>query len=262
MAMNMDAVLRIAAKVTGLQDLGALEKGLQGAEKAAGAAQSGFKAMVNSAAWQGAAAAATGLSVAIGLSVRAAMDFEESLAEVRKVMDGLDSQEALSNIKQDILDLSSQMPITAKGFAEIYAAAGAAGITAREEVKSFAEMVAQVATAFDMTAADAGRSLAQIQVSLGLTIPEVRDLADQMNYLENNVANVSASALVEFMTRAGAVGKMAGLAGNETAAFGAAMISAGIQTDVAATSFSKLVQALSKGPSMTDRQVDALGRLG
>ena len=61
MAMNLEAVLKIAAKVTGLNDLGALEKGLIGAERAAGAAKGGFKAIIDSSAWQGAAVAAAGI---------------------------------------------------------------------------------------------------------------------------------------------------------------------------------------------------------
>ena len=260
MAMNLDAVLKIAAKVTGLQDLSALEKGIQGAEKAATAAQGGFKAMLNSAAWQGAAAAAAGLGVAIGLSVRAAIQFEESFAGVRKVVDGLETPAALNEMKQEIIGLSTQMPITAQGFADIYAAAGASGI-AKGEIKEFAILVAQVATAFDMTAEEAGRALAQMRVSLGLSTKEVASLADTMNYLDNNTG-ASAAQLVEFMNRSGAVGKMAGLSAQQTAGFGAAMIQAGTHTEVAATSFNNMIKALSKGPSMTERQVSALGRLG
>ena len=69
------------------------------------------------------------------------------MADVRKVVDGLDTPKAFAEINQDILELSSNMPITAKGFAEIYAAAGQAGI-AREDLKQFAEQVAQVSVAF------------------------------------------------------------------------------------------------------------------
>jgi TP901 family phage tail tape measure protein len=260
MAMNLDAVLRIAAKVVGLEDLGALQKGLVGAEKAAGEAKAAFAGVVNSASWQAAAAAAAGFGVAIGLSARAAMDFESSMADVRKVVDGLESPKAFAEMKAEILDLSRQMPITAKGFAEIYAAAGQSGI-AKAELKDFAVTVAQVAVAFDMTAQEAGRSLAQLKVALGLTTPELRDLADAMNFISNNTGATAAN-LVEFMSRAAATGKIAGLTGQQTAAFGAAMIQTGINTEVAATSFNNMIKALSKGPSMTDRQVSALQRLG
>ena len=260
MAMNLEAVLKIAAKVTGLNDLGALEKGLIGAEKAAGAAKGGFKAMIDSSAWQGAAVAAAGIGVALGLSVKAAIDFEESMAEVRKVVSGLESPKALQEIQQEILGLSREIPITAKGFAEMYAAAGQAGIP-REELRAFAVDVSKVAIAFDMTAAEAGNAMAKLRTNLGLTQPELMDLADAANYLSNNMAS-TATEIVEFMLRSGSAGKQAGLSAEQTAAFGSAMVASGAQAEVAATSFNNMIKALSRGPSMTERQISALVRLG
>lgn len=260
MAMNLEAVLRIAAQVTGLENITKLEKGLQGAEKAADSAKQGFKAVLNSSAWQATAAAAAGFGVAMGVAVKAAIDFESSMADVRKVVDGLENPKAFDEMKAEILDLSRQMPIAAEGFAEIYAAAGQSGI-AKNELKGFATMVAQVAVAFDMTANEAGTALAQMKVALGLSTEEVRGLADAMNYVSNNTGS-TASSLVEFMSRAGSAGKIAGLSAEQTMAFGAAMIQTGVQSEVAATSFNNMVKALSKGPSMTDRQISALSRMG
>jgi TP901 family phage tail tape measure protein len=260
MAMNMEAVLRIAAKVTGLQDLGVLEKGLLGAEKAAGGAASGFKAMVNSAAWQGMAAAAAGLGVAIGLSVKSAIEFESAMAEVAKVVDGIDTPQGMKEIRAEIFGLSREIPIAAKGFAEMYAAAGQAGVP-RKELRQFAIDVSKVAIAFDMTAAEAGTAMAKLRTNLGLTQPELMKLADAANYLSNNMAS-TASEIVEFMLRSGAAGKQAGLSAEQTAAFGSAMIASGAQSEVAATSFNNMVKALSRGSSMTARQTSALVTLG
>lgn len=260
MAMNLDAVLKIAAKVTGLTDLGALEKGLVGAEKAANAAKSGFKAMVDSSAWQAAAAAAAGLGVGIGLSVKSAIAFEESMAEVRKVVEGIDTPQGLKEIRNEIFELSREIPITQKGFAEMYAAAGQAGVP-RAELKAFATDVAKVAIAFDMTAGQAGDSMAKLRSNLGLTQPELMKLADAANYLSNNMAS-SGAEIVDFMLRAGAAGKQAGMSAEQTAAFGSAMLSSGAASDVAATSFRNMVGALSRGASMTARQTEALVTLG
>jgi hypothetical protein len=115
--------------------------------------------------------------------------------------------------------------------------------------------------AFDMTAEESGRAMAKMRNALGLTQPEVVSLADALNYLSNNTASTAAE-LVDFTQRSAAMGRMAGLTGEQTAAFGAAMISAGVETEVAATSFNNLVRALSRGASMTARQESALQRLG
>jgi TP901 family phage tail tape measure protein len=260
MAMNFDAVLRLAAKVVGLEDISKLEKGLSKVEKGAGEVKSAFGAVAGSAMWQAAAAGAAVFAAGVGYAVKAAIDFESSMADVRKVVSGLESPEAFRQMQLEILELSNTMPIAAAGFAEIYAAAGQSGI-AKAELKDFAVLVAQVSVAFDMTAQQAGTALAQMKVALGLTTGELRDLADGMNYLSNNTGSTAAT-LVEFMSRAGSVGKIAGLSAHETMAFGAAMIQSGVQSEVAATSFNNMVKALSKGPSMTERQVDALRRLG
>jgi hypothetical protein len=262
MAMNFDAVLRISAKVLGVEELSKLEKAISGTEKTAKDASAAFSAVAGSKIWQVAAAGATAFLGGMVLATKAAIDFESSMADVRKVVDGLESPEAFREMQHEILELSNTMPIAASGFAEIYAAAGQSGV-AKDDLREFAIAVAQTAVAFDMTAEQAGRAMAQMRSALGLTTPELVLLTDAINELSNDSRGaLTAGDLVEFMTRVGAFGKLAGLSAEQTAAFGAAMIQTGVQTNVAATSFRNMVSALSKGPSMTDKQVDALRRLG
>ena len=258
--MNLDAILRIKANVTGADAVQSLGRAVGAVGKAADGAKASFKNVVSSSSWQAAAAAAAGVGVALGTSVKAAIDFESSIADVRKVVDGINTPQGLKAIRTEILDLSKQMPITAEGFAQIYAAAGESGI-ARGEIREFAKNVAQMAVAFDMTAEEAGNAMAKLRSALGLSQPDVVKLADAMNYLSNNTAS-TASQLTNFVLRSGAVGQMTGLSAQQTAAFGAAMIGAGIETEVAATSFNNMVKALTRGSSMTERQESALRRLG
>jgi len=262
MAMNLEAVLRIAAKVVGVEEISKLEKGITGAEKAAGSASAAFKGVANSAIWQAAAAGAAVFTAGIGLAVGAAMRFETSMADVRRVVSGIETPEAFAEISAEILNLSNQMPIAADGFAQIYAAAGQSGI-ARDEIKEFAVAVAQTAVAFDMTAEQAGTAMATMRSALGLTTPELINLTGAINELSNQSQGaLNAGQLVEFTTRVGAIGSIAGFSGEEMAAFGAVMMQNGQQAEVASTGFRNLVSALSKGPAMTDKQVDALRRLG
>jgi len=85
MAMNLDAVLRVAAKVVGLQEVTGLEKAIAKVDKAAGEMQTAFKGVINSAAWQGAAVGAAGIVAGLALSTRAAIEFEAAMADVRKI---------------------------------------------------------------------------------------------------------------------------------------------------------------------------------
>jgi TP901 family phage tail tape measure protein len=259
-ALNLQSVVRIAAEVTGLESITKLEKGIEGADKAARSAKDGFKAVVSSELFKAAAVTAAALAAAIGLSTKAAIEFDSAMADVRKVISGLDTPAGLKEIRNEIFELSKQMPITAKGFADIYAAAGQAGIP-KAEINDFARSVGQIAIAFDMTAEEAGTAMAKLRTSLGLTQPELIGLADAMNHLSNNTAS-TAKQVTEFVLRSGTAGKAAGLSAEQTAAFGAAMISTGAESEVAATSFNNMVKALSRGSSMTERQTSALSRLG
>jgi TP901 family phage tail tape measure protein len=260
MAMNLEAVLRIAAKVVGVEEISKLERAIGGAEKTAKDAKTSFAAVVNSATWQVAAAGAAGIGVALGTSARAAMDFESAMADVRKVVPGLESAEGLKEMKQEIIGLSKELPVSAEGLAAIMAAAGQSGIP-REELADFTRQAAQMGVAFDITADEAGTAMAKLRTSLGLSQPEVVDLADAMNFLSNSMAS-SAAEVNNFMLRAGAVGKQVAMTTEQTAALGSAMIAAGAEPDVAATSFRNLIRALTKGESATAKQAAAFKALG
>lgn len=260
MAMNLDAVLKIAAKVTGEEGVKKLAGAIATVEDKAEGLKKSFKSFTGSALFQGMAVAAASLTAALGLSVKRAIDFESALADVRKVVDGLDTPAGMQALQQEIFDLSRQLPITATGFAQMYAAAGQAGIP-RQELRQFAEDVAKVAVAFDMTAEEAGTAMAKLRTNLGLAQPELMLLADAINTLSNNMP-ATAREITEFALRAATAGKAAGLSAEQTVAFGAAMIASGAQSEVAATSFNNMIRALSRGASMTERQVSALVTLG
>lgn len=259
MALNLESVFRITTKVRD-EGLANLAKGLERVDTAGNAAKKTFSGAINSGAWQGAAVAAGAVLLALGSAVKTAIEFETSISAVRKVMEGLETPQGLKEVRQEIIGLSREMPVAATGFAQIYAAAGASGI-AREEVRAFAIDVAKMSIAFDMTAEEAGTAMGKLRTSLGLTQPQVVELADAMNYLDAN-GNSAARELVNFTLRTGAVGQMAGLSAEQTTAFGAAMIGAGVEVEVAATSFNNMVKALSRGASATARQESALKRLG
>lgn len=264
MAVSMDALLRVSAKVQGKADLHALGGVFGNLQSAVGGATSALQGFAREKSWRDSMAAktATVAAFAAGLvfATKSAVDFESSMSDVRKVVEGIKTPRDFALLRGEIMQLSQELPISAKGFADIYAAAGQSGI-ARGELRQFAELVGRVGVAFDISMEEAGVALSQLKVALNLSNAELALMADAMNHV-SNVTGASAAQMVEFMGRAGSVGKLAGLSGQQTMAFGAAMIQAGTDTEVAATSFRNMLQALSKGPSMTDRQINALGRLG
>ena len=218
-----------------------------------------MKSMLNSKAFQGLAVAAASVATAFGLAAKSAVEFEDKMADVLKVMDDMSKSE-VKRLKQEIIDLGQILPIPIQGIADIYAAAGSAG-EAREEMRQFALDVGHVATAFDISADEAGRSMGKMKAALELSQDEVRLLFDAINELGNSITGTSRD-VINFMNRAAGAGKALGLTGEQTAALGAAMIDTGTESRVAASSLRALTGALLAGSSMTEKQISALSRLG
>jgi TP901 family phage tail tape measure protein len=199
-----------------------------------------------------------GVTQGIQGTVGAAMSFESAFADVRKVVEATDDQ--FQNMELSIRKMSTQLPTTANDLAALYAAAGESGV-ATEDLNTFALMAARVGIAFDMTAGEAGDSLAKLKTQLGLTVLETGDMADAINHLSNNMAS-KAKDVTEYMLRVGALAEMGGFAKEEIAAIGSAMIAAGATPETAGTAMQNVVKAMTRGKFAKKEQRDAAKAMG
>lgn len=206
-------------------------------------------------------AAAAGYLLARGLAspISSAIEFESAMADVRKVVD-FPTPQAFKQMGDDIIAMSRRIPIAAQGLAEIVAAAGQAGI-AGDELTEFTEGAAKIGVALDISAGEAGDAMAKLRTALGYSNQEVFLLADAMNHLSNAQAS-SAAEILDVVRRVGAQAQLYGYSAEQTAAFASAMISAGAESEVAATSFRNMGMALTRGASATKRQDAAFKELG
>ncbi|EBX7283626.1 phage tail tape measure protein, partial [Salmonella enterica subsp. enterica serovar Anatum] len=176
----------------------------------------------------GAAAAGTAVLGALVLPVNAAIGFESKMADIRKVVDGLDDKKAFAQMSDDILTLSTQLPMAAEGIAEIVAAGGQAGI-ARGDLMQFANDAVKMGVAFDTTAEESGQMMAQWRTAFRLTQEDVVVLADKINYL-GNTGPANAKKISDIVTRIGPLGGVAGVASGEIAAMGATIAGMGVES--------------------------------
>lgn len=190
---------------------------------------------------------------------QAAIDFESSMADVKKVVD-FDTPQQFKEMGNDILEMTKTIPMAAQDLAQIVAAGGQSGI-AREDLTGFAESAAKMGVAFDISAGQAGDMMAKWRTAFKMNQTEVVDLADKINYLGNTTA-ASAPLISDVVTRIGPLGEVGGVAAGEIAALGASMVGSGIQSDVAATGLKNMILALTAGESATKSQVGALSELG
>lgn len=199
-----------------------------------------------------------GATAGIRGTLGAAIDFESAFADVRKVVDANDEQ--FANMSRTIKQMSRELPLTAVEISQLFAAAGESGV-ATNELKAFSEMAARVGIAFDMSAGEAGDSLAKLKAQLGLTVAETGEMADAINHLSNNMAS-KASSITEYMLRVGKFAEMGGFAKEQIAAIGSAMISAGAQAETAGTAMMNVVRKMTTGEFAKKDQREAAKALG
>ncbi|EFP8244780.1 phage tail tape measure protein [Shigella flexneri] len=207
----------------------------------------------------GAAGAGTAVLGALALPVKSAIALESKMADVRKVVDGLDTPEAFKAMTEQVRDLSTELPMSAEGIAEIVAAGGQAGI-ARDELMQFTDDAVKMGVAFDTTAEESGQMMAQWRTAFKLTQGEVAGLADKINYL-GNTGPASAKKISDVVTRIGPLGSVAGVASGEIAAMGATIAGMGVESEIAATGIKNFMLSLTARDSATKSQKKVLRSL-
>lgn len=207
----------------------------------------------------GAVAAGTAILGALAMPINSAIGFESKMADIRKVVDGLDDKKAFAQMGDDILTLSTKLPMAAEGIAEIVAAGGQAGI-AKNDLMQFASDAVKMGIAFDQTAEESGQMMAQWRTAFKLTQDDVVVLSDKINYL-GNTGPANAAKISEIVTRIGPLGEIAGVASGEIAALGATIFGMGVEPEIAATGIKNFMKALTSGAAATKSQKIILRKL-
>ena len=199
----------------------------------------------------------------VGLPIKQAMDFESTMADIKKVVnppDGADPNSFFKGLGNQLLKLSTEIPYTANELGSIMAAAGQAGI-ANKDLVQFTTTAAKMGVAFDITAEQAGQSLAEMRSGFNMTLPEVTALADKINFLGNN-SPAAAANIMDIVQRIGPLGAVANVASGEIAALGATLRGMGVPNEIAATGIKNLMLTLTAGSAATKAQKKTMAQLG
>lgn len=236
---------QLKAIITAVDQLTGPMKGMQRQLK-------GFQKEFSSLA-VGATAIGASILGALAIPVNQAIKFESTMADIRKVVDGLDNADAFRKMSQDVIDLSTKLPITADGIGQIVAAAGQAGI-ARSELVGFAEDAAKMGIAFDQTAEESGQMMATWRTAFKMTQKDVVGLADKVNYL-GNTGPASAAKISEIVTSVGSLAAVNHVSTGNLAALGATIAGMGVQSEVASTGIQNFMLSLSNANTGNAKKV-------
>jgi TP901 family phage tail tape measure protein len=193
---------------------------------------------------QGAQLAGVGAALTLPMmgATQQAIRFETAFADVAKVVD-FPSPQGAQDFQNDLMRLSNQIPLTAVQLTDIAAAAGQAGI-AFNELVPFTRDAAQMAVAFDITAMQAGQSMAVLRNIFGLTQEGVVGLGDSVNALSNKMASAEPDIL-NVLQRVGGTGRAIGMTAEQIAALGSAMLSTGAAPEIVSTGLNAMLTRLS-----------------
>ena len=193
------------------------------------------------------------------LSLKTAMSFETSMAEIDKTVD-FASSNGLANMRKELQALTTQIPQTFEELAAVTATGGQLGI-AEKDLVHFTEVMAKMGVAFDIPAQQAADSMAKIANVFQIPIENIDRLGDAINTLSNNTP-ATAAQLIDSLQRVGGVAKVFGLSEDATLGLTGALIAMGKPAEVASTAVNSLLTSFSTLDNATKSQLIGFEQLG
>ena len=218
---------------------------------------------------KGAVAAAGGVAAGVVNTTKEAVAFESEMLDVTKYVSGLTDdngkvvKENYDEMSKGILDLSTQIPYTAEELTRLAAAAGQSGKNMDDLLgkEKFLKDVAEMGTAMDISADQAGDWAAKWEVAFDTDHEGVMKLADQINYLGAHYATTAAE-IAQTVNDTGSLGMIAGMDTDQTAALSTALLAMGVNSNTVATSIRRMYTNLTMGSKATKAQHEAFEELG
>lgn len=199
---------------------------------------------------------------ALGASIKLAADFD---AAVQGAVRGLDlAGSEVEEFKTEIQGLQKELlnQFTSTELANIATSAGKLGI-AREELSEFTKGIAQLAVATDQAdnIEDLATNAAKISSVFKLTVADTHEYLAAVNKLDDASSSTS-NQILDFTQRVAGISAASKLAATDVAAFGATLVSSGIEPAVAATYFNKYLTVLGSATNLSNEAQESLAAMG
>lgn len=177
----------------------------------------------------------TGIVAAGALSVKAAVDIDTSLTNVRKTVDG--TEQDYQRLKESAIEFSKTNAVSAAQILDIQALGAQLGFSI-DELETFGEVVSGLDIATDMDADTAATEMAQFANITGMAHDQVSNYASSLVALGNSTATTE-SAISSMAQRVGAAGTQVGMSQADILGLSAALSSLGIEAEAGGTAISK-----------------------
>ena len=170
-------------------------------------------------------------------ALTSAVSFESAFAGVRKTVDA--TEQELEQLRQGIIDLSTEMPQSASAIAAVSEAAGQLGIKT-ENILDFTKTMIMLGDATNLSSEEAASSLARLANITQMPQDQFESLGSTVVALGNNLATTE-SEIVSMGLRIAGAGAQIGLTEAQILSFAGALSSVGIAAEAGGSSISKVM---------------------
>lgn len=174
----------------------------------------------------------------------AAIDYESAFTGVKKTVDATD--EEFNALYESILDLSTEIPVTASEIAGVAEIAGQLGIELGENGESllnFTEVMIALGQATNLSSEEAASALAKFANVTDMAEEDYSRLGSVIVDLGNNYATTEAD-IVSMATRLASTGTITGLSQSQIMAVATALSSVGIEAEAGGSAVSKMLKMM------------------
>lgn len=186
-----------------------------------------------------ASVAALGLSSSV-LKVNA--DWERAFADVERTTDATGG--AIERLREDLIQLTTEMPVSFQDITAIATLAGQLGIASRE-VSDFTELVAKFSATTDVSVEEAATAFGRLTQLLPNLEGGFEALGSSI--LKIGVNSIATeSDIIRISTQIAGIARAARLSTDEVFAFSSAMASIGVQPELARGTYTRLFGQISR----------------
>lgn len=212
-----------ASFVTASNTMGAFSRSMRGAANAA-------------------AAVSAGVAIAGGVAVRAAVDFEQAFAGVRKTIVATEAEYDV--LAKDVRRMALEKPVAAEDIAYIMELAGQLNV-AKENLSKFAGVIADLDVATNLDLEDASLQLAKFMNITNTSQYDIDRLGATIVDLGNNSATTERDIMNMAMRIAGSASNI-GFAVTDVLALATSLSSVGIQAEMGGNAISTIMNRIDK----------------
>ncbi len=194
-----------------------------------------------------------------------AAQFENAMLGVAKQVEGArDESGKLTQVYYDmgkqIQMLGREIPLATNELADMVTAGARMGV-AKNELIGFTRTAAMMADAFELPAGELADNMGKIAGLFKIPIPAIGELADSINYLDDNAISKGGD-IIDFLTRTGGVASAVKVTGKEMAALGSTLLTLGERAETAGTATNAMFQKFAAADKGTKKFKAAMKEIG